>query len=84
MTPEDLDSAIGSGDLRQLIRVLAGATEPERRASAEVPNQWNERSHEYYRLQREGGPPDLPKPFPVNLSDALRLAILGTAHRPES
>ena len=45
----DLDKAIGSGDLQQLIHVPEEATEPERRASADVPRRWNERAHEYYR-----------------------------------
>ena len=40
MTPEDLEQAIGSGDLERVIAVLADATEPERRAAAEVPGRW--------------------------------------------
>src|SRR5688500_862014 len=80
MRPEVLDAAIASGDPDRVVAVLAGSTEAERAAAAEVPRRWNERLRGAWH---QGGDPVINKKNVEGILTGTILATLGTIKRPE-
>lgn len=79
MTPEELDEAIGTGDVERVLAVLAGATEAERRAAAGVPGRWGERVAEHWRRRQAGEEPLIPAERFSGVGDCISMAVVGTA-----